>query len=281
MVMLWASLTLWLAWEIRTATPDAMVGPASRKRAALLGLFAGLAVLSKLSGLPVVAIALLAHIRPRSDGKGYQVAWANLAVTLAVVAATCGWWFGRNIFLYGTPFIHTTGMMGSGLDAALRGGFWQFGWLTWRETYLSSWVQRGWFPVGFWTGLLYGIIILLTVGAVAGLVKGKRETGSEAERVALNYSGLLLLLLFLGQQWAYWTVDVEFNAGGRYILVGMMGLALLLVSGLRKLLGGISLPVLWVWTVSLLVMNQVSIWCIWAVLNPRYAPNWEIFHFPR
>ena len=208
-----------------------------------------------------------------------------MSITVVVFAVTCGWWFARNVFYYGTAFIHTSGMMGTGAEAAAKFGFWTFAKLTWRETYLSSWVQRGWFPVGFWTGLLYGIIILMTVAAVVGLVRGKLKAssglGDDAERVALNYSGLLLGLVFLGQQWAFWTVDVEFNAGGRYILVGMVGLSLLLIAGVRKLLQRWSLPVLWGWVVSLLLMNQVSIWCIWTILNPRYAPNWEIFHFPR
>ncbi|MFQ5808732.1 MAG: hypothetical protein ACE5JM_03845, partial [Armatimonadota bacterium] len=31
---------------------------------------------------------------------------------------------------------------------------------------------------------------------------------------------------------------------------------------------------------ALLTMNVVSAWNILTVLNPRYAPGWEVFHFP-
>lgn len=279
--MVFATLTLWLAWRLRLCAPNP-------RQAAILGIVAGLGALCKVSAAPALAIALLAHVRPRQGlRKGYRVAWADLGLTLAAFAVTAGWWYARNWYLYRSPLVHTTGMMGSGLEVAMRYSFWQFAWLTWRETYLSTWVQRGWFYGDFWNALLYGIIIAMTIMAIVGLIRNKCVTKSETGaaspthlRSALNFSGLLLALVFIGHQWAYWTVDVEFNAGGRYILVAMMGLVLLLVVGVKCLTGRYSLPVLWAWVASLIVMNLVSMWNIWYMLNPRFAPGWQILNFP-
>lgn len=280
--MVFGTLTLWLAWRQRLGEPD-------WRQALILGAVAGLGALCKVSAAPALAVALLAHIRPRQGvGRGYRIAWSDLGLALLAFAAVAGWWYARNWYLYRSPLVHTMGMLGTGLEAALRYSFWHFAWLTWRETYLSTWVQRGWFYAGIWNTLLYGIIIAMTAMAIIGLIRNKRlatrgggeDATSVPLRTALNFSGLLLALVFVGHQWAYWTVDVEFNAGGRYILIAMMGLVLLLVTGVKCLTGRFSLPVLWGWVGSLVVMNLVSMLNIWYVLNPRFAPGWQIFNFP-
>jgi tellurite resistance protein TehA-like permease len=72
---------------------------------------------------------------------------------------------------------------------------------------------------------------------------------------------------------------VEFNAGGRYMLVGMFAIALLLVAGTS--FAAWQRRILWpVWLVGIVLMNLLSAWNIDTVLNPRYAPNWQTFHFP-
>lgn len=282
LAMVWMTLTLYLSWRAAThrlAADSSIAWP----EGVWLGAVAGLAALTKLSAAPALVVALGGQL----CGGFRREHWRPLAATLVTFVAVCGWYFARNAFLYGTPFIHTQGLMGTGLQAALHTSFWQFAWLTWRNTYLSSWAQIGWFPSGFWSTPLYGVVVLMTLLAAVGLVRQRRapqaeELPGEPEplRRALNLSGLALALVFLGHQWAYWTMDVEFNAGGRYILVAMMGLVLLLLVGVRLCLRQAVRPVIWGWLVALLVMNQVSVWCIWAVLNPRYAPGWQIFYFP-
>lgn len=282
LAMVWMTLTLYLSW--RAAKRRIAAGaPASWQEGLWLGAISGLAALTKLSAAPALVVALAGQFY----GGFRREQWRSLAATLGAFLAVCGWYFARNAFLYGTPLIHTQGLMGTGLEAAFRAGFIDFAWLTWRNTYLSSWAQIGWFPPGVWNTLLYGVIVVMTFLGVVGLVRQKctpREEVLPGEpeplRRALNLSGLSLALVFLGHQWAYWTMDVEFNAGGRYILVAMMGMVLLLLVGVRFCLGHAARGVTWGWLIALLVMNQVSVWCIWAVLNPRYAPGWQIFHFP-
>lgn len=281
LTVLLVTLALYLTWKTSTQS-------ASLKQVALLGLCCGLAVLTKLSGLPAFMIAFWAHARyPGANGLLRRV---RLSVLTATFLLTCGWWYVRNIALYGEPFIHTEGKMGSGWQAAIQGSIPHFAFLTWRETFLSTWAQRGWFPPGLWEWGLYGIVCGMIGLAAYGLIRKRQKNrlsnlqpsalvSPSALKIALNLSGLLIVLIFLGQQWAYWTMDVEFNAGGRYMLASLAGISLLLISGISTAIHK-SRVVLHGWIAVLMLMNLVSAWHIDTELNPRYAPGWEMFHFP-
>lgn len=274
LVLLWTTLALEGAW--RTSRQ-----PATPLRSVWLGVWAGLALLTKLSGLPALLIALAAHFWAGREGLGRR-----LGLTLGTALLLAGPWYARNALLYGSPFIHTEGKYGSGLENAFRGGFGFFAWLTWRETFLSTWAQRGWFPAGFWTFALYGAVFVAVGLAAAGLARGRslRQPPFSTDDPrslgrACHLAGLLIGLTFLGHQWAYWTIDVEFNAGGRYMLAAMAGIALLLMAGVDRL-GLVRRGWLPLWLVTLLTMNAVSAQNIVAHLNPRYAPGWQMFEFP-
>lgn len=74
-------------------------------RSMLLGLVLGLAMLTKITAVAVVAgaigmIALKALHERRLRAEG-----VHLAVILGVLLATCGWYYARNVERYGTPFV--------------------------------------------------------------------------------------------------------------------------------------------------------------------------------
>jgi len=199
------------------------------------------------------------------------------------------WWYARNLWFYGTPFIHTTPLPGSALENALRpgGSFTFYAWLGIRETYLSTWAQRGWFPAGIAEWVLYGIIVAYTLGAVGGWLRRPAPSADEAsgadsrQEVAARMLALLLGAIVVAQQSAYWLADVGWNAGGRYVMVAMSSVAFLGVAGLCRLLPRRALYVaLSLWLISLVAMNLLSAWNIVTVLNPRYFPGWQIFHLP-
>lgn len=283
--LLWVALGLFLAWR-------SSVKPPTLCDLILLGVVCGFAALSKLSGAPILLIALITqlwHIKSPSTSSSAPTAlhpWLRILIITLSFLATCGWWYIRSILLYGSAFIHTAGKLGTGTDMAERKGIIKTALFTWSETFLSTWIQRGWLPVGFWSLLFYSIIIVIVLFAVFGLQKARTTRtltsteAADAQWLAIKLSCLLVVLVFLGHQWAFWTVDVEFNAGGRYILVAMPAIAALLTLGLSPF------PVRWrqallgIWLCALPIMSIVSAWNIDTVLNPRYAPDWEIFQFP-
>jgi hypothetical protein len=71
-------------------------------------------------------------------------------------------------------------------------------------------------------------------------------------------------------------VDYEFNAGGRYLMNGLLAIQALVVSGLARTRGGNKWLILWVGV--FLIMDVVSARRISTVLNPEYAPGWQMFH---
>lgn len=111
-------------------------------QAALLGGVAGLATLSKVSGLGLLPLALVAiawRTRP------WRQAARDGLYVLAAWMAVAGWWFVRNQFLYGDPF-------GARVMAALSG---DRGWRPGLEdligeaqgVWLSFWGVFGWFNI--------------------------------------------------------------------------------------------------------------------------------------
>jgi tetratricopeptide (TPR) repeat protein len=77
----------------------------SYTRCFLLGVVLGLAMLTKFTSIAVVAGALMTlglrslHVRPR------RLAATHLAITVATLLVTCGWYYARNVERYGTPFV--------------------------------------------------------------------------------------------------------------------------------------------------------------------------------
>ena len=142
-------------------------GPAVRELL-LLGLVLGVAALAKLSGLVLAGLAGLALVIiawRRATPFKTLVLWA--LVTGAAMLVTAGWWYGRNLWLYGDPL---------GLQAmfdvlpkraarptmaellARAQGVWR-----------SAWAVFGWFNVGT-NDWLYTIYNVLSVAGLAGLI---------------------------------------------------------------------------------------------------------------
>lgn len=208
-----------------------------------------------------------------------------------------GWWYVRNQILYGSPFTHNPGPQGTGYQLALGPEHlftlsrfarteWYMGW----ETYLSFWAQRGWFPVEAEPVF----IVLLTASvllALAGLLwKGNRRATADSEppansvvateRLMIALSALFLLagigMIHIG----FWSQDVEFNGGGRYLLPALPAFAILLVSGIRQWKPGLMRWFTPFWVITLLAMNITSAYHIIDVLVPKYYPGWRMFEFP-
>ena len=268
--VLWCSIVLWMA--VRVARGEA----SPRDRVALAAAF-GLGLLTKLTALGMLPAVVLAYVwDPRvAAGKEREQRLVRAALTLLGAAAIAGWWYARNSWLYGTPFTHTTGRYGSGLLLTqVTGRGLQFLAVTLRETYLSTWAQRSWLPTWFVAPLYAPLTAILALAAVGGVIGCRaRGRGDRPFDPAPWICGVTILVLFLGHQAQVWLVDYEFNAGGRYLLNGMLGACALIVAGLEKLRWQRVWPAV---LVGLLVLaDLVAAVRIVTVLNPRHYPDWR------
>ncbi len=194
-----------------------------------LGLVAGLAALSKLSGLLLLPLGgvtiLLVAYRQRS----WRVAWRAALLVGAVFVLVAGWWYWRNWRLFGDPLLLAVMFAvlpprpepASAAEVlAMLPGIWR-----------STWAVFGWFNLvaGAWLYWLYG---LLTLAAIAGWAIGfvaARPSMQAAIRPAP--AGLVLLWCALTGvavlRWAQMSY-----AQGRLLFPALAGFAVLLAGGL-------------------------------------------------
>src|SRR5690606_31825004 len=198
------TLVLWLA--ARMVRQPLTVG-----RATAVGLVLGLATLTKVNafilGLPLVIAWLWFWVGPYRRQRPL-VLGAGLAMS-ATFLAVAGWWFGRNWWIYGSPF---------GLDthcyqaAAFCGSFqlrWPI-WLQWRDIFYSFWANFGisnlrpypWLFVPF--GLLIGLALLGMAAHVGRWWQQNRRRRPKAASLTA------VILLMLTSTWVASLLILEF-----------------------------------------------------------------------
>lgn len=96
LVVMLSAVALWLMLRLED-------GPLSLRRAALLGLVIGLAILSKVSAVGLIPLAGLALLVISWRRRTWRMFFACGAVVVGVAALVCGWWLLRNQQLYGDP----------------------------------------------------------------------------------------------------------------------------------------------------------------------------------
>ena len=247
-------------------------GPTVR-RAAALGLLVGLGFLTKLTCLlvaPTVGLALL--WRPLTD-RGRAV-WRETArlggIVLVLALLVGGWWFARNILLYGEPtsMVRQTGVWGvreNAPDLAAAAG--ELGFL-----HDTLWGVFGYGQIPM-PRLVYGLARLLGLAAAGGLALfwARRRSGRipwECPSAVLLILGSAPLVAF-AVNFARMTVSAAADFG-RYLFVALAALAPLYILGLRE----------WVpprrrvgLTVVLACgMLALAVYGLVGVLSPAYAP---------
>jgi 4-amino-4-deoxy-L-arabinose transferase-like glycosyltransferase len=234
----------------------------------VLGLLLGLAALSKLSGLFLwpLAAATLAWLAWRQRRLAWLVPAGLLVLGLAL--GLSGWWFARNLHLYGDL---------SGINAHL----WVMGprqeWPTtlgaiyseFRGFRYSFWALFGWFSV-LVPDPIYWIIDLLTIAGCAGFAlylyrsipMPSLRSGHRAGRH--NKALPVILLLFL---WfvlvaiglVRWTLLTPASQG-RLLFPALVSIAFVLVVGWAELV-----PNRWRWPAATAFL---AAWAAWAALCP-------------
>ncbi len=247
-------------------------GPTTR-RAVALGILAGLGVLTKLTCLlvvPTVGLALL--YRPLAD-RGHD-GWREVVrlggIVLGLALFIGGWWFVRNVFLYGEPtgMVRQTGVWGvrenaPDLIAAAR----ELGFL-----HDSLWGVFGYgqIPMPRW---VYGLARLLGLAAAGGL--GLFWARRRAGRIPWECPPAVLLILVsaplvaFAVNFARMTVSAAADFG-RYLFVALAALAPLYALGLNEWVSvrrqaGLSIALA-------LGMLALAIYGLVGVLAPAYVP---------
>src|SRR5690606_20913008 len=158
-------------------------------RAGALALTLALAALTKLSGLtllPVAALVLAIHARHRADWRRALLAGAGIVAALLTVT---GWWFARNLRLYG----ELTGLQTMIAIAGLR-----------EDATLAA-VASEW--PGFWRGywayfgspsipaepIVYHLFTVLSLAALAGVVAWAAREAYRRRWATLLIPGVLAL----------------------------------------------------------------------------------------
>jgi len=250
-----------------------LVRGATARRAALLGLLVGLGILTKLTCLlvvPTVGLALL--YRPLADrGRaGWREAARLAGIALGLALALGGWWFARNLLLYGEPtsMVRQTGVWGvrenaPDLVAAAR----ELGFL-----HDSLWGVFGYGQVPL-PRPVYGLARLVGLAALGGLVLfwARRRSG----RVPWERPpGVLLILLSaplvaLAVNFARMTVSAAADFG-RYLFVSLAALAPFYILGLGEWVAARRRDRL---VLALSVgMLALAVYGLVGVLAPAYAP---------
>lgn len=200
-----------------------------------LGFILGLAALSKLQGLgllPLTAAAILLNVRLKTAWRSVLEGALLVGLSVLIVA---GWWYLRNVELYGDPFgtQNLLSVTGVRVDPLTFQGL--FGEL--RGLQMSFFGIFGWFSILLppWTYTLFELLtVLAAVGALItwwqtlrypSLISLRQQLGSVTGISAL---WVLISLALL----AYW-ISVAQGSQGRLLFPAISGLAVIAVVGLR------------------------------------------------
>ena len=222
LVTTFASLACWLALLTLRLGFDS-------RRSVILGMLIGLAALSKLSGLalaPVVALAGAWLLWRTGDRRGFVILIG--AITLATLLLT-GWWFLRNLALYGELFGTATMLENfggrniplaqllleefEGLRISYWGLFGSFSIFTHRIHYL----------------LMDALSLLGFLGLLVFLAKHRRD------RMMLSIVGFLASYLALGGVLLIWWALQTTASTGRLLFPYSIAIGILLALGIRAL----------------------------------------------
>ena len=235
----------------------------------VLGVLLGVAALSKLQGLGLLALAAgvgAALMVRRRDWRLPLTALLPVALPAAVIA---GWWYWRNFTLYGDWFglEHLVTINGQRTEPLDWGDFW----LEFRGLRYSFWGLFGWFSIllPLW---VYGVMDGVSAAALAGFAASplwsrRPVAGTRAVRGLLVAWTLLSFALVV-----YWMMRAM-GSQGRLFFPAIGAVTILIVAGLdvwlRRLPRGVA-AALWAAPVTLLL--GATVYAAAVIFPSAYAP---------
>jgi 4-amino-4-deoxy-L-arabinose transferase-like glycosyltransferase len=227
-------------------------------RSALIGLLAGLSILSKVSGLLLAAPIGLALFEQGWRTRRWKEMFGRGLITASMVAVVSGWWFFRNWQLYGDP-------TALGVMLEIVKGRKNLVRLVYELSilYRSYWGQL---PCAFYPGAwFYAFFGLLTCAGVIGLVMGVR--GDRVSRKPALFLATWFLVVATG--WLRWDMTTPAPAG-RLLFYAIAATSALLAWGFERLWNRLT----WIVPAFMAVAALVTLACVLSPLvnpPPRYA----------
>lgn len=265
-----AASTATVYWLARLVT-QAASKPIALYDWVVVGIFVGIAALSKLQGLgllPLVGVATVIIARERRDWRVPLQAALPIALPALLIA---GWWYWRNYTLYGDWFGITNLLANNGLrDEGIR---WRNFWGEFRGLRYSFWGLFGWFNI-LLPPLIYPFLDGVTLLALSGpplawLVSrragGKRKTARPIHVLLFSWLLIASALLF------YWLSQAT-SSQGRLFFPALSAFAVLLIGGLYAWLRYLPRqiqPV--VWLITPLVMVGCSLYTLTFLFPASYG----------
>ncbi|OQA39700.1 MAG: Dolichyl-phosphate-mannose-protein mannosyltransferase [Chloroflexi bacterium ADurb.Bin325] len=225
-------------WLARLVARDADA-PAAWWEWSVLGLLLGLAALSKLQGLALLAPAGLVALWTAWRRRSWRLLVSIAVLTVVPAVAVAGWWYWRNYVLYGEWLAANRLLTITGLRTAPR---------TWRGFVgemnglrYSFWGLFGWFNIPL-PGWVYKTLDGVTFIALGGLIVSGVRTRWRQRR-GWSAGPTTRVRLFLGL-WAvilvafmvYWSTFAT-SSQGRLLFPMLSAFATLLVAGLNDWAG--------------------------------------------
>jgi len=211
----------------------------TRRRALWLGVWLGLALLSKMSALmlalPVLCVMLIIARREQTwRAVGRLLFWLSIPVIFIA-----GWWLIRNQILYGDPlgysmFLSSVSRLYAGVDLSQLE--------TWRafidRTSESFWGLFGWMVISLPKSVYSVLTTLYPVALIGALIGWLWRREIEMTRRVRDGCWTLLGITVLA--FILWTINFARTNGGsafqgRYVFPSIAAIAVLLVAGLSAL----------------------------------------------
>ena len=256
---IWATaLTAAVLWRL-AVTP--FTGPRRAWGWVLVGVLSGLAVLTKYSAT-LTALPALTLLLMRRDEWTWRTLAAALGLALLGALASAGFWFGRNVALYGE--VIPLGAAGAVLPTLRRAE---------AMSLPHLWRMLPWLFHSYW-GVFVSVIappaFLRTVQLLT-LVAGGGLLVAAVTRRLPNWRILTVIVVWFGAYWAgvlYWTATVDFGEQARLGLAAAPAVALLLVVGWQGWLPRRAWP--WVHGTVVAVFVGLAVWPL-----PTLWANWQ------
>ncbi|MHB9090349.1 MAG: ArnT family glycosyltransferase, partial [Chloroflexota bacterium] len=220
-------------------------------RYALLGVWLGLGAISKLTFFGVLPAVAVAGVYTLIAGKPRLRTLGEWAVSGILAALLSGWWYARNLLVYGTTFdILGQGRFDPRTTVEIQEKPEQMAQiLSWypEPLFQSFWLRFGWMNI-YPDRWVYDLALAVCLTAVVGLAVyvlprlARRASAPTGATLGLAICGLALLSAFTVTTWRFAYTIGNHYPQGRYLFPVQPAVALLLVLGLATLAG---LPPRW------------------------------------